>query len=70
MPSPAGQGQGPSHDPSEQRFTAREEFAGYVGDFLAWEGEVRNLSPNTVRAYGEDLREFEAWCAREGVSAL
>lgn len=68
--SPAGQGRGLSHDPSEQRFAAREEFAGYVGDFLAWEGEVRNLSPNTVRAYGEDLREFETWCAREGVSAL
>ncbi len=29
--------------------------------FLQWLGEERQVSPNTLRAYGSDLRDFVAW---------
>ena len=39
-------------------------------EFLSYEGEVRNLSPNTLRAYGCDLEAFSAWCRLEGVDPM
>lgn len=41
-----------------------------VGRFLSYLGDVRNLSPNTVRAYGADLASFQEWVARSGVEPL
>lgn len=52
------------------RGRAQGEFAGHVADFLAWSRDVRNLSPNTLRAYATDLEAFLAWCAREGVDPM
>lgn len=53
--------------PSELRERAQDDFEGQVGRFCAYLSEVRNLSPNTVRAYETDLAAFVAWCRREGI---
>lgn len=41
-----------------------------IEGYLAHLSGVRNLSPNTTRAYGQDLRAFLLWTQREGVSPL
>lgn len=53
-----------------RRETGRREFAGHVRDFLIYEADVRNLSPNTVRGYRVDLEAYEAWAEREGVDPM
>ena len=55
---------------AELREAGQRAFSRHVRDFLAYEADVRNLSPNTVRAYTTDLEAFEAWCAREGVDPM
>lgn len=56
--------------PARARERAQVEFAHHVEEFVTWISEVRNLSPNTVRAYRTDLEEFLAWCGREGVDPI
>ncbi len=41
-----------------------------LGRFLAQLTTLRNLSPNTVRAYGIDLDAYLSWAEREGVDVL
>lgn len=41
-----------------------------IEGYFAHLSGVRNLSPNTTRAYGQDLRAFLLWAQREGVSPL
>ena len=41
-----------------------------IEGYLAHLSGVRNLSPNTTRAYAQDLRAFLLWTQREGVSPL
>ena len=44
-----------------------DELASSYLDTLTFE---RNLSKNTVKAYREDLQEYAAWSAREGIDPL
>ena len=60
----------PHEDRARVRERAQAEFARHVDEFVGWIGGVRNLSPNTVRAYRTDLEAFLAWCAREGVDPM
>ena len=53
-----------------EREQEQRVFRGYVEDFLANLGIVRNLSPNTVRGYASDLDSFCSWVEREGVHPL
>ena len=52
------------------RTRAQDRFDAYAREFLAYDEEVRNLSPNTRRAYACDLAAFSAWARREGVDPL
>jgi len=54
----------------EGRLARQDEFERYVDDFLGYLVAVRNLSPNTVRAYGTDLHGYCAWTRREGIEPL
>ena len=47
-----------------------EDFEQQVGRFVAYLADVKNLSPNTVRAYETDLQAYVSWCRREAVSPL
>ena len=38
-----------------------------VGAFISYLSEVRNLSPNTVRAYETDLDAYARWVNRVGI---
>ncbi|MGN0070453.1 MAG: tyrosine recombinase [Atopobiaceae bacterium] len=42
-------------------------FARDVDEFLGFLGEIRNLSPQTIRAYRTDLDAYLLWTEREGV---
>lgn len=55
---------------AEARTQAMGEFRTYVEDFLRYLSGVRNLSPNTVRAYGGDLEGYCGWLEREGIDPL
>ncbi len=46
------------------------EFETYVDEFVSYLANVKNLSPNTVRAYETDLAAYVAWCRREAVRPL
>ena len=50
-----------------ERTAAQEAFAADAREFVDYLAGVRNLSPNTVRAYATDLEAYIAWLAREGV---
>ena len=53
--------------------TAAEEqdaLEGAIARFCDYLAHVRNLSPNTVRAYRTDLASLLAWARREGVRPL
>ena len=50
-----------------ERAAAQEEFAQAAQEFVSYLEGVRNLSPNTVRAYRIDLEAYVSWLAREGV---
>ena len=47
-----------------------DEFECYVADFIRYLAGVRNLSPNTVRAYEGDLEGYCTWLRREGANPL
>lgn len=37
-----------------------------AGEYLSYLRDVRNLSPNTTRAYETDLAAYLEWTRREG----
>lgn len=52
---------------AEERERAQAAFERDAEDYLTYLGGVRNLSENTVRAYGADVSAYCAWARREGV---
>lgn len=52
---------------ADERAAAQNEFAQAAQEFVSYLEGVRNLSPNTVRAYRIDLEAYVSWLAREGV---
>ncbi len=56
--------------PGQGREAELNEFEAYVDEFVTYLANVKNLSPNTVRAYETDLAAYVAWCRREAVSPL
>lgn len=55
---------------ADRRGSAQDAFERKVGEFIAYLGGVRNLSPNTVRAYETDLQAYVEWCRREGIDPM
>lgn len=55
---------------AEARLGSQEQFRGHVRGFVSYLSSVRNLSPNTVRAYETDLDAFCSWVEREGIDPL
>ena len=55
---------------AEARGRRMDEFECYVADFIRYLAGVRNLSPNTVRAYEGDLEGYCTWLRREGANPL
>lgn len=53
--------------PSERLERSQDEFEHRVGELCTYLRDVRNLSPNTTRAYETDLEAFVEWARREGV---
>lgn len=53
--------------PSELRTRSQDEFERRVGEYCAYMRGVRNLSPNTTRAYETDLHAYLDWTRREGI---
>lgn len=53
--------------PSERLERSHDEFERRVGEFCTYLRDVRNLSPNTIRAYETDLQALVEWARREGV---
>lgn len=53
--------------PSERLEGSQDEFERRAGEFCTYLRDVRNLSPNTTRAYETDLQAFVEWARREGV---
>ncbi len=43
-----------------------EQLSSLVDEFLSFLTSVRNVSPDTARAYGADLGSYERWLRREG----
>lgn len=59
--------------PTSQAESREEElacFEAHVERFIRYLADVKNLSPNTVRAYETDLQAYVGWCRREAVSPL
>lgn len=52
--------------PSERLERSQDEFERRAGEFCTYLRDVRNLSPNTTRAYETDLEAFVEWARREG----
>lgn len=52
---------------AETRSQAQDAFERDAQDYIAYLAGVRNLSPNTVRAYQMDVRAYCDWTRREGV---
>lgn len=53
--------------PSERLERSQDEFERRAGEFCTYLRDVRNLSPNTTRAYETDLEAFVEWARRGGV---
>ncbi len=53
---------------ADERERAQDEFEARVSQFLSDLEGVRNLSPNTVKAYASDLASFTTWIRREGLT--
>ncbi len=56
--------------PSELVERAQDEFEVQMAAFCTYLRDVRNLSPNTTRAYETDLQAYVDWCRREGIDPL
>lgn len=52
---------------ADARTEDQTRFVDEAEEFLQYLGEIRNLSPQTVRAYRTDLAAYIAWTKREGV---
>lgn len=52
---------------SERLERSQDEFDRRAGEFCTYLRDVRNLSPNTIRAYETDLQALVEWARREGV---
>ena len=57
-------------DIAETRERRMEEFEAHAADFIRYLAGVRNLSPNTVRAYEGDIGAYCSWLRREGADPL
>lgn len=55
---------------TEERRAAIALFRSWAGRFIDYLGNVRGLSPHTVRAYAGDLASFISWAAREGIDPV
>ncbi len=55
---------------AENRELRMDEFEDHAHAFTRYLAGVRNLSPNTVRAYQGDLDAYCSWLRREGVDPL
>ncbi|MBR1828226.1 MAG: site-specific integrase, partial [Atopobiaceae bacterium] len=55
---------------AKSRSASQERFRSQVADFIRYLSSVRNLSPNTVRAYESDLDAYASWAEREGIDPL
>ena len=53
--------------PNERLERSQDEFERRAGEFCTYLRDVRNLSPNTIRAYETDLQALVEWARREGV---
>ena len=49
---------------SELRRSSQDEFERMAGEYLSYLRYVRNLSPNTTRAYETDLAAYLEWTKR------
>lgn len=54
----------------ELRCVSQDEFERMAGEYLSYLRDVRNLSPNTTRAYETDLTAYLEWTRREGIDPL
>lgn len=55
---------------AKARIADQDELERGAADYCSHLGEVRLLSPNTVRGYREDFEAFVSWARREGVAPL
>ncbi len=55
---------------ARERASQASELASCIDGFCRHLAEVRNLSPNTVRAYRTDLGSYLDWVRREGILPL
>lgn len=55
---------------AKARIAEQVELERGAADYCSHLGEVRRLSPNTVRGYREDFEAFVSWARREGVAPL
>ena len=55
---------------SELRCGSQDEFERMAGEYLSYLRDVRNLSPNTTRAYETDLRGIPRVDEERGVDPL
>lgn len=55
---------------AEGRSEEQGAFEDSVAGFLRYLEVVRNLSPNTIKAYADDLGAYSCWVRRQGVEPL
>ena len=51
-----------------RRGLVSKRLADHIHGFLIWMANARARSENTVKAYGEDVRMFVAFCERAGIT--
>ncbi len=56
-----------AEDAASVRGRRQDEFGRDAEEFLSYLKVVRNLSPETIRAYRGDLEAYERWIQREGI---
>lgn len=59
-----------SENTLETRTAQQEVFSKYIEEFLDYLHTVRNLSPQTIKAYRSDLEAYKRWVTREGICPL
>lgn len=60
----------PEYATATDRERSQNEFESRAREFCSYLREVRNLSPNTVRAYEIDLGAYLDWARREGIDPM